>query len=62
MQIAFLYGARSIHLGKGFDIWSFLHSKTHFVSFMNANSSETANVRFAKADSKDANVVLITLK
>ena len=29
---------------------------------MNADSSETANVRFAKADNKDANVALISLK
>ena len=29
---------------------------------MNANSSETANVHFAKADIKDANVALIYLK
>ena len=29
---------------------------------MNADSSEIANVRFAKADSKDANVALISLK
>ena len=40
----------------------FAFKKLIFVPFMNANSSETVNVRFAKADSKDANVALISLK